>query len=742
MLNNVKGDQYIRTHCKRWYAKYPDASCLLLMLLAVVIVLWPISFYVAGLKWDKIDTSLPWLSLLSDIHSSGKFPYWNPYQEMGYPLYGDLQNPIWNPVFFLFLKVVNFNYAWFHFMEILIYWGASSGMYYLLRYFGLNRKTAVVFALSYGLSGFMIGRGQNLISNLGGLWMPFALLHILSFFKKPSLKTAFYMAVFVSLQVSGGYQALTIILMYFVVILSISYFIRWWKDRLFPVQNFLKYGFIAIVITLLLSGMTLYAFFDVYPFIDRSEGVIDKKILFGAFPINSLENFIIPSYTMGSNEFFTSDWSFRNLYFGIIGLVFFLFGVLHFKKMNFQIKFLFFFGLLCFVIGMGDFTPLRLWIAHNLPLMDTFRFPFFFTWFFITPVIVIAAKGLHYFKIRKSISPYFWFVLGVVFLSLLVVTLNHFFKVGWPSFLGFDWSLQYWDVFIQNLNRNQLGLVHGLFQLSIVIISMTLLFVFGKKFVKLLPFIVVLDLAIMVLFCGPFTYFSTGTSPQAYQAAMLNSPDGFPVPDLIRMDTLEKRSYKVVRKTGVWRNYSNFSRTPINRGYTSFSLKKLEQIESKNSIVFDSTMTNPVVFWADSVTNTGDPTLFRPSHKKHVFALTEKKYNRIEPGVIQLEKFDPTGFEAKVKTEEKNVLVFQQTNFKRWRAFINGQSTAIREVNGFMIGVEVPKGSHVVELRFYSGMLIPMFYLNNVIWFLTFIILMILEWKKFKKIKKIKNWDF
>lgn len=728
----MKAYRSIKGKIVGWTQKYPDVFCLLLMLVIVAVVLWPITFFYGSLKWDKIDTTLPWFTLLSDIHRAGEFPFWNPYQQLGYPIYGDLQNPLWNPAFYFFLKIVNFNYGWFHFMEIMIYWGASSGMYYLLRYFGLSRRAAVVFGLSYGLSGFMIGRGQNLISNLGGLWMPFALLHILSFLRKPTLKNSFYMAFFLGLQVTGGYQALTILLVYLVLFLGVGRLVQWLRFRQYPILDMLKYGVVGVIVTLILCGFTLYVFYDVYPYITRSEGLSDDWLLVGAFPMPAMENFLIPSYTMVDSDFFGSGASFRNLYFGLFGVLFFLLGLVQFKKFGQQLQIIFVFGCICFVASWGDFTPFRLWLAHHLPLLDTFRFPFFFAWFFIVAAIIIGAKGFDSLMNKEKTRKLFRGVFIAFTLGVLMITINHFSKTGWPEFQNFEYTLQYWGDFLWALNRNELGLLNGVIQVLLLSITLVLIYIFKWNIRKVVSGMIVFDLFLALNFLGPFTYYDTNIPPKKYSEVVNRHPDDFPVPDLVALDTLQERGWKTLNGAGIWRNFANFTRTPDEKGFTSFFLKNMGAVEADYPYIIDTAVQNPVVYWADSVTSVGTFEELYMVNRRHVAATVEHGYRSVRAGTITLEKFDPTGIQAQVKTPQKNLLVIQQSKFKRWRAYIDGAPTSIKEVNGFMMGIEVPKGDHQIKLSFYSGILVPFFYFNTVVWFLSIVLLIILEVKKWR----------
>ena len=63
---------------------------------------WPISSNLFSLKNDAYIYFLPCRHFISEQIRSGHFPLWNPYFYMGFPLHGDMQGGVWNPVVWLF----------------------------------------------------------------------------------------------------------------------------------------------------------------------------------------------------------------------------------------------------------------------------------------------------------------------------------------------------------------------------------------------------------------------------------------------------------------------------------------------------------------------------------------------------------------------------------------------------------------------------------------------------------------
>ena len=62
--------------------------------------------------------------------------------------------------------------------------------------------------------------------------------------------------------------------------------------------------------------------------------------------------------------------------------------------------------------------------------------------------------------------------------------------------------------------------------------------------------------------------------------------------------------------------------------------------------------------------------------------------------------FDGNRICADVDASGHSFLNFSQAFYPGWRAYIDGQGTELREVNGYIQGIEIPSGRHHVEFRY------------------------------------------
>lgn len=107
---------------------------LLLLLVLVWIAYWPISFYIYSLKNDALNYFLPVRKLVSESYHHGILPLWTPYLNLGYPIHGDMQSGVWNPVVQLFSLFGSYHLYTLQLETILYVYASGAGMFYLLKY--------------------------------------------------------------------------------------------------------------------------------------------------------------------------------------------------------------------------------------------------------------------------------------------------------------------------------------------------------------------------------------------------------------------------------------------------------------------------------------------------------------------------------------------------------------------------------------------------------------------------------
>jgi len=78
-------------------SRYTTLRNVILLIVIALIAYWQIAFLQNGLKWDMLDVVFPYRYYIGECLQNGYFPFWNPYQQLGYPIHADLQCPTWYP---------------------------------------------------------------------------------------------------------------------------------------------------------------------------------------------------------------------------------------------------------------------------------------------------------------------------------------------------------------------------------------------------------------------------------------------------------------------------------------------------------------------------------------------------------------------------------------------------------------------------------------------------------------------
>ena len=122
------------------------------LLVLVLISLWQLSFFVFISKWDNIDAYLPYRYFISDYLWNGHFPFWNSFQQLGTPVYSDLQSGAWYPITWVLMLFGKYTITSLTLEIISCYIIAGLGFFKLSNYIHSDNRVALLLGFSYALS--------------------------------------------------------------------------------------------------------------------------------------------------------------------------------------------------------------------------------------------------------------------------------------------------------------------------------------------------------------------------------------------------------------------------------------------------------------------------------------------------------------------------------------------------------------------------------------------------------------
>ena len=340
---------------------------------------------------------------------SGILPFWSPYKSLGMPElfvsdFSYFYPGVWIVAIinFLFNRSLDFDflgksfqlYQYFHLFL------AQIGMYLLLRKgFSLNKITAFFGSIIYGYSPLNTWDLTVITALSGKALFPFIIYFQIEFIQKNSKRSYLSLIILNYLIFSTGYP-------YHYIYFTFAEFALIILSKINSFKRFL----IIIFISFLLSSYFLLPNFFIIkkalnnPFFPKKEFTqIDNKVDAFASPtrITNLFNFKIFSRMYNSSDP-NLLYSAGSIFFGVISLIFFFYGISNLKKSPYHVWLILIF-VLGIAYGLGKYLNIP-GLLELFPLLNTLRsisriliLPFF------TATIVISLGADSLFKGYKNV---------------------------------------------------------------------------------------------------------------------------------------------------------------------------------------------------------------------------------------------------------------------------------------------------------------------------------------------------
>lgn len=660
----------------------------LILAAIVMLAVWPFSFYVFPPKWDSIDCFLAYKYFWSNSVLEGHWPFWNPYQNLGYPGYSDFQNGLWNPISWLMVLLFGKYTVVSLSTEITLYFLiATLGVYKYSEIISTNKLVRFFCGISFGLCGFMVGTTQIMVFIMGIAWLPWILHFTRRLYQTSKFKYVLLLGLFVALETTSASPAFTIILVYILVAFIVCYV---WKTTGNKVKLFGFYG-LAGVISVVLVLPYLTSFLEFQPFFGRAEKLPYIPWVYeGSFDFAEYVSFVFPVSTLSKSDFWgTTNLTLRNGYFGIFGLAFFIFALVKSWKSFKTFAFLII-GLLFLALAAGDYLP-AFKLAFNLPGFGTFRHPSFLRSHALLFFVLIAGIGFREFIANRN--GFIYIIVGLFVLSLfgLFIGLNNGGGVNLGAVLNS--ILEY---------EGKPPFSTSTFLVLNAIILITLLFSFNeilKRATKNLPLIVivfvVVDMGIVSQITSPTTIASGKETTKKFDEFF----DRIPVeisqdPVNLPLNQIKERIPEY-EPYPVWRNAGTFTKRISWDGFNPTQMKSITTLENngglqnviKNTLFFTSKFVvdsaalaiNPNTVWGTNIVN---------------------KELEVFDGLIGYNRFLMS---VNNPSNQAGLVVVNQNYHDLWTAGIKGEDLQIIPVNDGLMGIEIPaKYSGQLWLNFDS----------------------------------------
>jgi hypothetical protein len=364
-----------------------DWQCLGLLLLLVGVYFAKILLGSAFLWEDFTYQWYPFRHFAAVSLANGEIPLWNPYTFNGMPFLAEIQTEVFYlPMTLLTLAVKDgaLGVLWLEFVNILHYFLAAAGMFFLARSFGLRRIPALFAAITYAFSGFLVVHAIHQVIIAVVAWFPLLLLLFRKALRESRWTMVFLSGVLLGHSFFGGSPQMSV----FFYLFLFSYFLfelfsTFGVRRLFTLPAALMSARAAGVILLSL-GVAMVQFLPTHELSDLSVRALItfEKATEGSLAWGQLVTLLVPKlfgvsdahgYTYWGPGPYWHYWE-TCIYIGIPAL---LLTLLSIRLVRVNTNAAFFLGCLVFALlfSLGGNFILHPFFFHNIPGFAAFRNP-------------------------------------------------------------------------------------------------------------------------------------------------------------------------------------------------------------------------------------------------------------------------------------------------------------------------------------------------------------------------------
>ena len=661
-----------------------------------------------------INCWIPWRYYISECFQNHIFPFWNPYQQLGYPIHADLQGPTWYlESILLSITTGQTNYT-LHFLFVFYVFMAGVGMYFLSLCFHNKKNVAFLIGSCYMLSGFFVGHVQHFYAIIGAAWLPFIILNYYKMFVEKSYLRALYASIFVFFNLTGGNHTFTIILIYlFITIFGYFIFSAIRDKNKKDIIQFIKLNFLFGLVTLAFASVVLVAFYQTAPYIARLGGMIYKEAAVCPLSPQSLLSVILPFSTVNGVDFFDTDQAMCNVYVGINMLVFILLAFIN-KKQPFE-KVLFVFAIVCLVASFGAYTPVHQFLFNYFPLINRFRFPSYFSLFSIFIFLILGGKQLALFvsetelNFKKLIR-----VALILAITILIIVIFSFVKNQNQPFFFLNKFNTIFD-FLNSASLYQNIILQGIIQLLLLGLFITVLTTSLKKhWFSITAILIVLDLFMAVQLNIAYVGFSP-VSPKELHDYIATLPKNFPIPP---DNNIIENTEEIGQKHGLYRNTSIFHKRISADVFNSYAFKNYVLLSDSYPHLFNSMQKNSLLYFSDNIyPNSEIEKLDSASITNKTIVLHDDDYKIADSHIkkdkgdsmaenITITSFNPNEIIVQAHSSQNQLLTLLQSYYDGWEVYVDNQPVEIMISNFLSMSVLVPKGEHKVQFIYKNSAIV------------------------------------
>lgn len=674
-----------------------------LFFVVMVLAYLPVSSFLFFLKNDAFNGYFPSRFFISETIHAKSFPWWNPYINFGLPQYGDMNAGFWSPITWLVAYAFQYN-AYTFTIELLFYLMISGiGFFNLCRFYKQTKTASLISGIAYMCCGYMVGHLQHFNWISAAAFLPWCIWAYNNLHKKFSMKNSIICSLLFYMLIASAHPGLIIGSMYFFAAYIIFIFMQ--KRKLdgedFSVKSFVRKNLWMFGLLFMLCLGLIAGYADLLPNITRGEKLAGAASITNPVTLQSFISVLIPMSTAKAGDFFNTDISMRNLYFGLVPLIFFIMTISG-KKSSEQ-KFFLYAGLFFFILSLGGiFKYLSYYV---LPGMAYVRLSGEFAIFSMLSIILSMSFTLNeHIVSNKNFHTGFYKPFYVLQLLLMAAVITGI-AGALISHKGLFFAMQ--QILSQPSTKMKLkSLLDSLSFFDILWIQACVQFVFlnhikkalQKKHFHHLIKICAADLIIAALLNIPFTGVGQA-SVKDVQTQLNRVPEGLPAPFLQPISSFNTEDSKNYFSLLGDVSFYNKQIGTVNQAFYPVELKNSKNVFKNNQSLF-----------ADK------PFLFTTGNDNST--------------IINIKYFKGNLIELELDSKGNEKIVYQQNHYPKWRMVVNGERKKPEKYAGVFMATNLSQGKNYIKFNFFPGFVYTALKISVVFFAASLLYLIIVMFKR------------
>lgn len=634
---------------------------------------------------DIVNLNLPQRHLLGEIWRTGEVPLWNPYSFAGQPLLAAMQAGVLYPLHALFLFLPD--YVALTLSYILHYSLAGIFLYFYLYALKRDHLSAWLAGVIFMCSGFLMGHLIHTQMLDSAVWVPLVLYFLEKLRQTGRTRYAFGVTFTLTVQWLAGHPQIS----FYTYMLAGLYLLFFaWQERAAWKRTILQ-GVLALLAGGLLASVQLIPTFDLIRHSVR-EAATYEFFISGAMTNDWLGGLFVPFYHGGgyTGTPFREETLFWE-YAGYAGVLTIAVAAAAFGK-GWRRPHVLFFALLTglgLILCVGDKTPLFRLLYH-IPVMNMFRFPSRYIFFVDLGCAVLT--GLMLKELLTSWTGRVLLLAGM----LLPGAAIWWIRTWWQPVSQFAWQM---PVFV-------------------LMAGIAVLFIFWKNG-RLLPIVfaavMAADSLVYATSLGAYTWrpVEKAASVPAAVQFLHEQPGRFRVAAFefgLGLDRAARYDVEAINgyDSLVAKQYAEhvdlgWSWGVLDRPRETLDLLNVKYVTAnkndqklRNSGLFNGAGALKPVWQDDTTVIYLNPT----AYPRYWLASSEGDYRSRRADKVEETSFGYSRETLSYKANSAGVLVVSQMFDPGWKAEIDGKQAVVKEIGGYLTGIDVPSGTHTVTFHY------------------------------------------